>query len=135
MLKNVQLESESEFELGSPGFKSQALFVIMYHLSSLSITMFWLTKITFLAINIGKFSVQGFVFIGVLKRSMKCLVIYVDIISSQVEPSSFFSDTRTVVRYMDPYTFFCGLIIVCIVLLFSFLVLYHWPHASCHISL
>ncbi|XP_026963017.1 vezatin isoform X1 [Sagmatias obliquidens] len=38
----------------------------------------------------------GFVFIGVLKRSMKCLVIYVDIISSQVEPSSFFSDTRTV---------------------------------------
>ncbi|XP_033283595.2 vezatin isoform X11 [Orcinus orca] len=38
----------------------------------------------------------GFVFIGVLKRSMKCLVIYVDIISSQVEPSSFFSDTRAV---------------------------------------
>ncbi|XP_060021142.1 vezatin isoform X9 [Lagenorhynchus albirostris] len=37
----------------------------------------------------------GFVFIGVLKRSMKCL-IYVDIISSQVEPSSFFSDTRAV---------------------------------------
>ncbi|XP_019773937.2 vezatin isoform X2 [Tursiops truncatus] len=38
----------------------------------------------------------GFVFIGALKRSMKCLVIYVDIISSQVEPSLFFSDTRTV---------------------------------------
>nr|XP_030712219.1 vezatin isoform X7 [Globicephala melas] len=38
----------------------------------------------------------GFVFIGVLKRSMKCLVIYVDIIYSQVEPSSFFSDTRAV---------------------------------------
>uniref|UniRef100_A0ABI7ZW22 Vezatin, adherens junctions transmembrane protein n=1 Tax=Felis catus TaxID=9685 RepID=A0ABI7ZW22_FELCA len=53
-----------------------------------------------------------------------------DLLHKLVEPSSFFNDTRIVVRYTDPYTFFCGLIIVCIVLIFSFLVLCHWPHVS-----
>uniref|UniRef100_A0A9L0KBT1 Vezatin n=1 Tax=Equus asinus TaxID=9793 RepID=A0A9L0KBT1_EQUAS len=55
-----------------------------------------------------------------------------DLLRKLVEPSSFFSDARTVVRYMDPCTFFCGLIIV---LIFSFLVLCHWPHVSSHVSL
>lgn len=68
---------ELEFELRSPVSKPR-LSIVTYYLSSLSIILCWLTKITFLAIQMGKFSVQGFIFVGMLRRSMKYLVIYVE---------------------------------------------------------
>lgn len=63
----------------------------------------------------GKFSVQGFIFVGVLKKSVRYLVIYIEYHLYPGGAILFFSDTRTVIRYMDPYTFFCDLIIVCMV--------------------
>lgn len=96
---------------------------------------YFLTKIMFLAIQIIKFSVQGFIFVeGVLRRSMKFLIIYVEYHLYPGGAISFFSDTRTVVRYMDPHMFFYGLIIVCIGLVFcsQFIVSGHMFHVMCH---
>lgn len=137
MSKNVQLESDrARIWIQVSWIQSHALFAIAYDLSSSSIIIFWLTKITFLAIQIVKFFVQGFIFVeGVLRRSMKCLIVYIECHFYPGGAISFFSDTRTVVRYMDPYTFFCDLVIVCLGPVFSFLILCHWPHVSCDVSL
>lgn len=77
--KSVQLESDRvRIWTQISWFQSHALSAIAYDLSSSSIIIFRLTKITFLAIQIVKFFVQGFIFVeGVLRRSMKCLIVYI----------------------------------------------------------